>query len=246
MVVMMRVRNGGQPVVDSMGCRQAAALKAHAAQVRVGFDNALKRRGDDVLFGRQHRFFSLLKQRVVAQLGKRQRGLGAFAARHGGGTATRAGARFKPGGQRIANAGCQQARRGARHNLRVDDNDIRVVRQHQVAVELAAVGINHRKRAARRVGGGDGRRDSDRHRHKVRQRFCGIERFTAADAQHSGTAGAVGELTQPVDFILRAFAAKRRDFDAKLGLFKALAQRLFCKTEHEFIPDDQPAFGQRF
>lgn len=86
------------------------------------------------------------------------------------------------------------------------------MRQHQIAVKLTGISINNRERAARRVGRGDGRRDSDRDVHKVRQRFGGIQRFTAADAQYGAALDFLGDGAQPVDLILRTFAAKRDDF----------------------------------
>ena len=55
-----------------------------------------------MLFGGKHRFFAFFQQGVVAQFSQCQRRLGALAARHGGRAATRAGTRFKPGCQRIA------------------------------------------------------------------------------------------------------------------------------------------------
>jgi hypothetical protein len=80
----------------------------------------------------------------------------------------------------------------------------------------------------------------------VGQRFGGIQRFTAADTQHRQAVGAVGQLFQTIDFILRTFAAKRRDFGMQFGFFKTLAQGLFGKTQHKFIADNQPAFASGF
>ncbi|CQC20539.1 Uncharacterised protein [Salmonella enterica subsp. enterica serovar Typhimurium str. DT104] len=86
------------------------------------------------------------------------------------------------------------------------------MRQQQITVKLTGIGINNRECAARCVGRGDGRRDSDRDVHKVRQRFGGIQRFTAADTQYGATLTFFGDGAQPVDLILRTFAAKRGDF----------------------------------
>ncbi len=120
------------------------------------------------------------------------------------------------------------------------------MRQHQVAIELAAVGVNDGEGAARRIGGSDSRRNGDRHVHKVSQRFGGIQRFTATNTQHRQAVGAVGQLFQAIDFILRTFAAKRRDFGMQFGFFKTLAQGVFGKTQYKLIADDQPAVCQRF
>ncbi len=46
----------------------------------------------------------------------------------------------------------------------------------------------------------------------MRQRFGGIQRFTAADTQYGATLTFLGDGAQPVDLILRTFAAKRGDF----------------------------------
>ena len=55
-----------------------------------------------MLFGSKHRFFAFFQQSVVAQFSQCQRRLGTLAARHSGSAATRTGACFKPGCQRIA------------------------------------------------------------------------------------------------------------------------------------------------
>ncbi|SAA73700.1 Uncharacterised protein [Enterobacter hormaechei] len=119
------------------------------------------------------------------------------------------------------------------------------MRQHQVAIELAAVGINHGKGTARRIGGGNGRGNSHRHVHKVRQRFGGIQRFSAPDTQHRQAVGTVGLFFQAIDFILRTFAAKRCNFGMESGFFKTLTQGFFGKTQHKFIAYHQPASRQR-
>ncbi len=166
-----------------------------------------------MLFCRQHRFFTLFNQGVVAQLGQRQSGLGAFAPRHRRGAAARAGTGFKPGCQRIANPGGQQACGRTRYHFGIHNHDIRIVRQHQIAIKLAAVGVDDGQRAAGRIGRGNGRGDGDRDIHKMRQRFCSIQRFTATDAQHGLAVGFFRQLTQPVNLVLRTFAAKRYNFD---------------------------------
>ena len=167
MVVMMGIRNRGQAVVDSVRSRQAAAFKPDAAQVGVGFNHPFQRRRHNVLLCRQHRFFTLFNQRVVAQFSQRQRRLGAFTARHGGRAAAGAGTRFKPGRQRIADTGCQQACRGPSNDLRVNNHHVRVARQHQIAIKLAIIGIDDRECAARRIGRGNRRRNNHRKIHKM-------------------------------------------------------------------------------
>ena len=81
--------------MDSVRSRQAAAFKADAAQVGVGFNHPFQRRRHHVLPAASIAFFALFNQRVVAQFSQRQRRLGAFSARHGGRAAAGAGTRFK-------------------------------------------------------------------------------------------------------------------------------------------------------
>ncbi len=51
------------------------------------------------------------------------------------------------------------------------------------------------------------RRDGDRDVHKMRQRFGGIQRFTAADTQYGATLTFLGDGAQPV--VICICAAKR-------------------------------------
>ncbi|MNZ75458.1 hypothetical protein D3C78_939350 [compost metagenome] len=85
-IIMVRIRNRRQPIVYRVGCGQSTTLKAHAAEIGIGFDDALKGRRDDMLFRCQHRLFSLFNQRVIAKLRQRESCLRAFAAGHGGGS----------------------------------------------------------------------------------------------------------------------------------------------------------------
>lgn len=70
--------------MDGVRRCQTAAFKTDAAQIGVGFNNALQRRRYHVLLGSQHRFFTFFYQRIKAQLSQRQRRLSALTARHGG------------------------------------------------------------------------------------------------------------------------------------------------------------------
>ena len=71
MIEVMRVRHRRHAVMNSVCSHQPATFKADAAEIGVGFDNAFQRRRHHMLFRRQHRFFTLFNQRVVAQLGER-------------------------------------------------------------------------------------------------------------------------------------------------------------------------------
>ena len=101
-IIVMRVRDSGQAVMHCVRRSQTTTFKTNTAQIGVRFNHALQRRSHYMLFGSKHRFFAFFQQGVVAQFSQCQRSLGALAARHGGRAATRAGTRFKPGCQRIA------------------------------------------------------------------------------------------------------------------------------------------------
>jgi hypothetical protein len=78
----------------------------------------------------------------------------------------------------------------------------------------------------------------------VGQRFGGIQRFTAADTQHRRSRRFPPARRRSISFC--EHSPPNGAISAQSGIFKALTQGLFGKTQHKFIADDQPAFCQRF
>ena len=72
----------------------------------------------------------------------------------------------------------------------------------EIAIEFTGIGVNDGQRAARRIGRSDGWRNGDRHAHKVRERFGGIQRFTAANTKYCHTLRFFRYDAQTVDFVL--------------------------------------------
>ncbi len=60
-IIVMGVRDGRYAVMNRVRRRETTAFETHAAQIGVGFHHPLQRRGDHVLFGGQHRFFTLFE-----------------------------------------------------------------------------------------------------------------------------------------------------------------------------------------
>ncbi len=70
MIEPMRPLQPREAVVDGMGRRQAGALKAQAAEQRVGLHDVRQRRRDDFLFASDPGRNTVLSDRIVAQPGQ--------------------------------------------------------------------------------------------------------------------------------------------------------------------------------
>ena len=136
-------RRGGEPVVHGMRRRQAGRFEAQAGEQRVGLDQTLERRGDDLRLARR----AAPRRRRRSACGSRAlpvpRRCGSRRRRACSSTwPGDAGPGLEPGRQRIAHAGHQQARRRRGDHLRVD--------QHQVGVlAIEAVLLERRRRRCR-------------------------------------------------------------------------------------------------
>ena len=146
----------GQTVVHRMRARQTAAFKTHAAQIGVRFHHAFHGGGYHFVFYGRHGFAPVFQQCFVTEFGQRERGRRHFRPGHGVRAAVGAGARFKPGGQCVADARGQQAHRCVGHHFGVHQHAFGIVGEEQVGFKLARIGVNHGQRGTRRIGGGDG------------------------------------------------------------------------------------------
>lgn len=209
--VVVRFLQHGQAVVDGVCRRQPAALEAQPAQQCVGLDDALQRRSDHALLAGRFGEHAILKQRVVAQPGQREGGHRADAPGHVATALDAAVLRLEPSGQGVAHAGDEEAHRGARHHAGIDQHEVRVAWQNEVALERPLRRVDHRQGAARRVGGGERRDDGGVRVQRVGDRFGGVERLAAADADHDVGAHGAGEAGQPLDLLVGALATEFLD-----------------------------------
>ena len=122
-----------QAVVDRVRRRQPGALEAQPAQQRVRLHDVGQRRGDDLLLAGDPGGDAILPDRVVAQPGQRVAGERPQAAALVGRVRRPAGVGLEPSGQGVAHPGDQVPHRGLGDDLRIDQHQVRVPRQEQVA-----------------------------------------------------------------------------------------------------------------
>ena len=243
---MVALFKNGETVVDCMGSGQATAFKANAAEVSVRLDDALQRFGHYPGLRRQTGLFALRQQRIIAQAGEAQRRLGGLSPGHAGGARIVAGFGLEPGGERIAHAGDQQAYRRFGDNRRVHHHHIRVFRIDQILFKLARFGVDHRQRAGRRIGRGDGRDHHHRQLLVVTDRLRGIEGFTTADPDHAAAALFLQNRHQTVNFRMAAFAVKPFRMAANIVALQAIHHFLSRQLHYEIVGDDEEALRQVF
>ena len=147
-------------------------------------------------------------KRLVAELGERQAGHSALAA---GASATvgimrRLG--LKVGCERIAHTGNRQAHWARRDNRRIHQDNVGVCLKEEIFIELAVVGVEHRKCRARCIGRGNGGANDNRRPQVVGDSLSGIEDLAATDADDDVAAVVASERNQTIDLALGALAVK--------------------------------------
>ncbi|SAS88406.1 Uncharacterised protein [Klebsiella pneumoniae] len=242
----MALFKNGETVVDCMGGGQATAFKANAAEVSVRLDDALQRFGHYPGLRRQTGLFALRQQRIIAQAGEAQRRLGGLSSGHAGGARIVASFGLEPGGERIAHAGDQQAYRRFGDNRRVHHHHIRVFRIDQILFKLARFGVDHRQRAGRRIGRGDGRDHHHRQLLVVTDRLRGIEGFTTADPDHAAATVFFQNGNQAINFNMAAFTVEAFRVAANVMAVQAI-EYLFSRQLHdEVVRNHEKAVRQIF
>ena len=210
-----------QAIVDGMSSSKARALKANARKQRIGLDDMLDGRRERTLLQRDLGLDAIGHKRLVAELGERQAGHSALAA---GASATvgimcRLG--LKVGCERIAHTGNRQAHRARRDNRRIHQDNVGVCLKEQVLIELAVIGVEHRKRRARCIGRGDGGANDNRGLQVVGNGLSGIEDLAATDADDDVATVVASERNQAIDLALGALAVKVLKQQLGLSLGKA-------------------------
>ena len=205
------VRGGdrGEPVVDRVRRGQPTRLEPESGQQGVRLDDLLDRRGHLVVAHRVDRLERVVPQHVPAELGQRGAGQRRETAGHRGGVGPRGRPGLEPGGQCVPDTGDQQLHRRVRHDLGVDEHQVRVAREEAVLLELAVLGVDDRQGAARCVGRGDrgavGPADAGQESGGLDR----VDRATAADGDDDVGAGLLDDLDEPVDLLGARDAVER-------------------------------------
>ena len=204
-----------------MSGSKARALKANARKQRIGLDDVLDGRRERALLQRDLGLDAIGHKRLVAELGERQAGHSAFAA----GTSTTVGIMrrlgLKVGCERIAHTGNRQAHRARRDNRRIHQDNVGVCLKEEVLVELAVIGIKHRKRRARGVGRSNGGANDNRGFQVIGNGLRGVEDLAATDADDDVATVVTGERNQAIDLAPGALAVKVLKQQLGLSLGKA-------------------------
>ena len=204
-----------------MSGSKARALKANARKQRIGLDDVLDGRRERTLLQRNLGLDAIGHKRLVAELGERQTSHAALAASAGAavGIVRRLG--LEVGCERIAHTGNRQAHRARRDNRRIHQDDIGVCLKEEVLIELAVIGVKHRKCRARCIGRGNGGANDNRGLQVIGDGLRGVEDLAATDADDDVATVVASERNQAIDLALGALAVKVLKQQLGLGLGKA-------------------------
>ena len=128
---------------------------------------------------------------------------------------------LKIGCERIAHAGNRQAHRARRYNRRIHKDNVGVCLKEEVLVELAVIGIKHRKRRARGISRSNGGANDNRGFQVIGDGLRGVEDLAATDADDDVATVVASERNQAIDLALGALAVKVLKQQLGLSLGKA-------------------------
>ena len=203
-----------------MSSSKARALKANAGEQRVGLNDVLDGRRERTLLQRDLGLDAIGHKRLVAELGERQAGHAALAAGASAAVGIMRRLGLKVGCERIAHAGNRQAHRARRDNCRIHQDNIGVCLKEEILVELAVIGVEHRKCRARSIGRSNGGANDDRGLQVVGNGLRGVEDLAATDADDDVATVVASERNQTIDLALGALAVKVLEQQLGLGLGK--------------------------
>ena len=203
-----------------MSSSKARALKANAGEQRIGLDDVLHGRRQRALLQRDLGLDAIGHKRLIAELGERQAGHSALTAGASAAVGIVRRLSLEIGCERIAHTGNRQAHRARRDNRRIHQDDVGVCLKEEVLVELAVIGIEHRKRRARCIGRGDGGANDNRGLQVIGDGLRGVEDLAATDADDDVATVVAGERNQAIDLALGALAVKVLKQQLGLGLGK--------------------------
>ena len=197
-----------QAIVDGVRGSKAGTLKANTGEQRVGLDDMLDGRRQSTFLQGDLGLDAIGHERLVAEFGERQAGHTALAASTGTAVGIMRRLSLKVGCERITHTGNRQAHRARRDNRRIHQDNVGVCLKEEIFIELAIVGVEHRKCRARRIGRGDGGANDNRRPQVVGDSLSGIEDLAATDANDDVAAVVARERHQTVDLALGALAVK--------------------------------------
>ena len=203
-----------------MSSSKARALKANARKQRIGLNDVLDGRRERTLLQRDLGLDAIGHERLIAELGERQAGHAALTA---GASATVGIMRrlsLEIGCERIAHTGNRQAHRARRDNRRIHQDNVGVCLKEEILVELAVIGIEHRKRRTRGIGRSNGGANDNRRFQVIGDGLRGVEDLAATDADNDVAAVIASERNQSIDLVLGALAVKVLKQQLGLGLGK--------------------------
>ena len=191
-----------------MSSSKARALKANARKQRIGLDDVLDGRRQRTLLQRDLGLDAIGHERLIAELGERQAGHSALTA---GASATvgimrRLG--LKVGCERIAHTGNRQAHRARRDNRRIHQDNVGVCLKEEIFIELAVIGVEHRKCRARCIGRSNGGANDNRGLQVIGDGLRGVEDLAATDADDDVATVVASERNQAIDLALGALTVK--------------------------------------
>ncbi|OQC71531.1 MAG: hypothetical protein BWX45_01161 [Deltaproteobacteria bacterium ADurb.Bin002] len=194
-----------------MSRRQSRAFKSQTGKQNVRLDNVVQGRCDDMLCSGHFRRTTVRKQRIITEFGQMQPRQCAQSAALIGRLGAAAGPGFKPGGQRVAHAGYQKARRRFGNHSGIHQHDLRIHFLIKDGFEGPLLRIKNGAAAAGRVGRGDGGNNHHRKARAVGGDFGGVDSLAPAHADQNIHPLAAKDVRQPAQFLFAAFSGKRLD-----------------------------------
>ena len=128
---------------------------------------------------------------------------------------------LKVGCERIAHTGNRQAHRARRDNRRIHQDNVGVCLKEEIFIELAIVGVEHRKRRTRGIGRSNGGANDNRGLQVIGDGLRGVEDLAATDADDDVATVVASERNQAINFALGALAVKVLKQQLGLSLGKA-------------------------
>ena len=204
-----------------MSSSEARALKANAGEQRICLDDVLHGRRERTLLQRNLGLDAIGHKRLIAELGERQTSHTALAASTGAAVGIMRRLGLKVGCERIAHTGNRQAHRARRDDRRIHQDNVGVCLKEEIFIELAVIGVEHRKCRARCIGRSDGGANDNRGFQVIGNGLRGVENLTATDTDDDVATVVASERNQAIDLALGALAVKVLKQQLGLGLGKA-------------------------
>ena len=199
---------------------KATRLESQTRQERVRFYDRLKRWGQSLCLVRLVRLLSKLEQNLLA-LGTD--GLGQVRRQEPAKVRAVLGlTRLDVRRDSIADTSREETRGSLHDDAGIDEDEVGILIVERVLLELAAGGVDHRERRARRVGRRGRREDSDGDVEEVRDVLRAVDDLSAAERDHKVRLRLAPQRRQPVDLLRRRLAPESPAGDLELRLLECL------------------------